>query len=236
MKTNRLPLWGGICAVMLLALPAFAVVIDCGSATDANFSGGIVHTIPAPPPEVADATLRYGTTFTYTISTPGLDSVPYRVILRFIEPSVQGVGQRVFSVAVNNHPVIDRLDLVAEAGYLKPLARSFVVFPGGGEVNLKLVFTTQVRYAVVSSIEVTPMPIAGGVEWEDLYTVDGAQVVQLSFVTTYAPAGLVQVFRDGLRMRINLDYVQSVAAGGLVTVSFLQPPLPGAIITLQYRK
>lgn len=128
-----------------------ATIIDAGSDGDRNFAGGTKYII-APTPDVVDVTLRYGA-FTYEF--PAHNEWPYVLTLRFIEPTVQSPGQRVFSVRVNNQLVLDRLDLVAEAGYLKPLSRSVLVM--GADNRLVIKFEVQVRSAVISSIEITPL-------------------------------------------------------------------------------
>src|SRR6185369_10382598 len=131
---------------------AETVIIDCGSAADSNFSGGVTWIIPQAllPPGTTDTTLRYGAAFSYRIP---VDNIPYVVTFRFIEPTVQVRGQRIFSVRINNQVVVDRIDLIAEAGYLKSLSRSIVVM--GSDESLNICFETQMRSAVVSSIEIT---------------------------------------------------------------------------------
>jgi len=134
------------------ALTAETVIIDCGSPADSNFTGGATWLIPQGliPPGTTDTTLRYGAAFSYRVP---VYNIPYVVTFRFIEPTVQVRGQRIFSVRINNQVVIDRIDLVAEAGYLKPISRSVVVM--GSDEALNISFETQVRSAVASSIEIT---------------------------------------------------------------------------------
>lgn len=143
---------GGLFLCSLLS----AQVIDAGSATDSGFTGGAVWLIPQAllPPGTTDATLRFGADFTYRI--PCSKRV-YVVTFQFIEPTVQAIGQRVFSVSVNNQTVLDRLDLVAEAGYLRPVARSVLAMCSEGQLRIR--FLAQVRSAVVSSIEVAPLSL-----------------------------------------------------------------------------
>jgi hypothetical protein len=138
-----------------------ALTIDCGSSTDAYYVGGLPWVIPQGilPPGTTDATIRYGASFVYPIPA-GSTGTPYLVTLHFIEPTVASVGQRVFSVYANDQPIIDRLDLVAAVGYLKPMARAFVVASSDGYIKLR--FTGQVRTALVASIEIAPLPTGGG--------------------------------------------------------------------------
>lgn len=133
-------------------LSAETTIIDCGSATDSNFTGGLTFAVPA----TGDQTGRYDalkTGMAYTV--PVVDGMPYIVTLRFLEPSVQSAGQRVFSVAINNQIVVDKIDLFVEAGFQKPIARSFVAVGSSGALVIR--FTTQFRSAVISAIEITPL-------------------------------------------------------------------------------
>ncbi len=146
---------GFLCYLLLSTsiLLSGTTVIDCGSATDSNFFGGSIFSIPTLP---GDQTGRYDaarTGFTYTI--PVVDTLPYILTLRFVEPSVRSVGQRIFSVFVNNQPVLMGLDLYAEAGFGHPTSRSFLVVGSAGMLVIR--FVTSVRSALVSSIELTPL-------------------------------------------------------------------------------
>ena len=133
-----------------------ATLIDAGSSTDSGFTGGAVWLIPQAllPPGTTDTTLRFGADFSYRI--PCSKRV-YVVTFQFIEPAVQAIGQRVFSVSVNNQTVLERLDLVAEAGYLRPISRSVLAVCSEGQLRIR--FLAQVRSAVVSSIEGAPLSV-----------------------------------------------------------------------------
>jgi len=138
--------------LLTVALFAETTIIDCGSASDSNFTGGLTFTVPVP----GDSTGRYDalqTGFSYRIQV--VDKQAYLVTLGFIEPSVQAAGQRIFSVSINNQPVIVNLDLFADVGFQKPTSRSFVAVGSAGA--LVIAFTTQKRSAVISSIEVKPL-------------------------------------------------------------------------------
>ncbi len=139
-----------------------AQTIDCGSATDTGFSSGtwpaaggtVAYTIPVTPPgSVIDTTLRYCVSCSYTI--PTTEGQPYLVTLTFVEPTVQAAGQRVFSVTINDQPVLINFDVFAAAGYLTQIQRSFVVVPNNAQ--LVIVFAASVRNAVISSIQVSPL-------------------------------------------------------------------------------
>lgn len=141
--------------LLLSTLSAETTRIDCGSPTDSNFSPAPGFTF-AVPVAAGDQTGRYDalkTGFAYSI--PVVDGMPYIVTLRFLEPSVQAVGQRVFSVAINNQIVVDKIDLFMEAGFQKPLSSSFVAVGSSGALVIR--FSTQIRSAVISAIEITPL-------------------------------------------------------------------------------
>lgn len=153
--------------LFLLALPLLGqpVVVIPGGPGDAGFSmpSGFTATayaipqfIPLPTlPPGTQSTMRYGQDFTYTLSVPTAGM--YVVMLGFVEPTVQGIGQRVFSVWANggaqNQQIVQNLDLVAEAGYLMPAVRTTLLYISG---TLKLHFVASVRNAVISLISVSP--------------------------------------------------------------------------------
>ena len=136
----------------LLSLPLFgaSIIIDSGSPTDQYFSGGLPYTVqPA-----ADTTLRFSssatTPFSYNIPVP--QDGPYIVTLNFLEPSAVPPA-RAFSVTINDQLVYSRLTM---AGYLVPFSRSAIIFSSGGFINIR--FDTLIRSAVVSSIQIDPLP------------------------------------------------------------------------------
>src|SRR6185503_16989304 len=106
------------------------MVINCGAAGDQYFSGGDAWSTPP---------LRFGQSFRYSIP---LVQGFYSLVLKFEEPSVSAVGARVFSVWVNNSPLLQNLDIYAEAK-TSPLYRGSLVHASGGKVNLE--FRASVR-------------------------------------------------------------------------------------------
>jgi len=152
---------------LALSCLAAAQTIDCGGPGDTGFSAGvwpapggtIAYTIPNPPTAVTDPTLRYCVSCSYTI--PTTEGQPYLVTLTFVEPSVAGPFQRVFSVSINDQPVLLNFDLFTAAlvqtgaGYLSQIQRSFVVVPNNAQ--LVIAFSASVRNAVISSITVSPL-------------------------------------------------------------------------------
>ena len=144
--------------MLALAAHAETVRIDAGGATDSNYapSPGLTYTIPNPPALVTDATMRYGPSFSYLI--PAHNKWPYMVTMGFCEPSYKLVGERVFSVRVNNRVVVDRLDLVAEgAGFLGCLTRAVVVLASDEAMRIRFDTDRVGRNALVSFIEITPL-------------------------------------------------------------------------------
>lgn len=124
---------------------------------DSNFTGGACYASPIPIPAGAPSYLqqeRYGN-FSYHF--PMADG-QYTVSLHFIENStaITGVGQRQFNVAINGAQVLAAFDL-AGAGLNTPVDRSFPVLAAGG-TGVTITFTTVLRNAVVSAIDVTGPP------------------------------------------------------------------------------
>ncbi len=155
---NRFGRWLTLAPFLICGLSAQTTIIDSGSATDSNFTGGTAFTMPNPPAGVTDATMRFtasgASTFSYDV--PCHLDWPYSVKLYFLEPNQTAVGQRIFTVRINNQVVLDHLDLIAEGGLGKMLSRSVVVM-GADDGQLHIRFETNKRSAVVSSIEFTPL-------------------------------------------------------------------------------
>lgn len=132
--------------LFLLCPPLFAApfVLDAGSAADTECPAGYYYTVqPAD-----DTTLCFGNPV-YRI--PVSDGVPYVIKFNFLEPSAAPPA-RVFSVSVNDIVVLPRVTM---PGYLVPFSRSTVAMAADGFLVVK--FSTIVRSAVISSIEVTPL-------------------------------------------------------------------------------
>lgn len=109
------------------AAGAFAADVYFSGGTATGSSAGIDRSGAADPaPEPVYQTERYGLApFSYTFP----DLTPngaYTVRLHFAEIYFTTVGQRRFNVAVNNSPVLNNFDIVAEAGAPnKAVVRSF---------------------------------------------------------------------------------------------------------------
>ncbi len=127
-------------ALLSVAQAATTLHIDCGSASDAYYTGGAPWPMPIPPPGTNDVTVRWGTSFAYHIP---VDPGTYTVSLRFREPDgVAALPKRIFQV--NGQTVTSDV-----------LSLSMT----GASVDLSL--TTTVRSAILSSIDVAP--VAAGI-------------------------------------------------------------------------
>jgi hypothetical protein len=97
---------------------------------------------PASTPELAY-------TFPVTAGT-------YKVNLHFAEiySGTAFVGGRVFDVFINGTKVLDRLDVFAQVGFMKPLVKSFTVNVPGSQLTIS--FGHQVENPKISGIEIVP--------------------------------------------------------------------------------
>ena len=113
-------------------------------------------TLPAGAPQYLRQE-RYGN-FTYTILVA---DGQYSVVLHFIENStaIIGTGQRVFNVTINGVAALTNFDLAATAPLNTPIDRSFQTLAVGG-AGITIAFATVTRNAVVSAIDVIPVPVA----------------------------------------------------------------------------
>jgi Malectin domain len=219
----------------LLALPlaAASTTIDCGSASDSGFTGGIAYTITGST--LPDTTIRYSNAppFSYRFVVTG----PTQVSLRFATVP-QAAGATVFSVSINNQVVVDHIDLVSEGGITSIVERNVIVAPDGAGV-LKIVFTPIVRAAVIASIMLTPLQdllptsgtTTGGLPVYDEFLIpDGGQT---SFTTSTAPLGGIidEVSRNGLLLQRS-EF--TVSGSGLITVT-IPTAQPTDRITVHYR-
>jgi len=122
--------------------------------SDTFFSGGEGHNAKDTPK--ADDAALYKTyregTFAYDIPMP---DGHYEVRLRFVEPTVEKAGQRVFDVAVDGAIALPAFDVFAAAGG-KAIAVDKVVKAEARGGHIRLAFTPHAGQAVVSAIEVTP--------------------------------------------------------------------------------
>lgn len=154
----------------LFAVPILAQSyhINCGGGVsgtygaDQFFVGGQNYVSPIALPAGAPAYLtdeRYPAAgqLSFGYQFPVADG-QYTVVLHFIENStaITGPGQRSFNVAINGQQVIANLDLAAVAPLNTPIDKTFTVTATGAS-GISMVFTTVVRNAVVSAIDITPV-------------------------------------------------------------------------------
>ncbi len=106
-----------------------------------------------PLPTGIWSTLRYGASFSYDIPvTNGL----YQTKFDLIEPTQNGPALRRFTISANG-VTSAALDLWQLAGMGVPYSLTFAAVPVTNS-NLHLTFTAAIRSAVISAIEVTPVP------------------------------------------------------------------------------
>ena len=154
---------------------AFVAAVNSGGSSaaqfvsDTDYSGGgvggattaVINTsgLVAPAPQAVYKTERYGNTFSYTFGglTPGVN---YTVRLHFAEIYFSGAGERVFSVAINNTPVLTNFDIVATTGSENTaiIEQYPVSAPASGQIVIG--FTTSVNNAKCSGIEILVSPPA----------------------------------------------------------------------------
>ncbi len=89
----------------------------------------------------------------FTFSTPVANG-NYTLKLFFVETFYSTTGSRIFNVSAEGVQVITNLDLVAEAGKLNPVTKTFNVTVADGKLDLR--FFSNVEKAIISAIELTP--------------------------------------------------------------------------------
>ncbi len=121
---------------------------------DREFVGGVTFVTEHPVKNTETSPLyqnhRYGNSFRYVIPVGnGRASVK----LKFAEIYFEQPGKRVFNVSINNHPVLQKFDVVAAAGGpFTALDKEFPVDVTDGRVTI--VFTPIADNPMVAAIEV----------------------------------------------------------------------------------
>ena len=128
-----------------------------------------------------------------------------------------GPFQRLFSVSINDQPVLVNFDVFAAAGYLTPIQRSFVAVPNNGQ--LVIAFSASVRNAVISSIQVSPLFVLSA-HTSGLLRLDAAGVpiiigVKATADELTAPGWVAQVPTDVLRMFLGGLIAPGITGGGV---------------------
>lgn len=211
---------------LLLAIRAIAatITIDCGSATDQYFTGGLPYTVqPAD-----DTTLRFSSSatapFWYRIP---IDNGVYAVTFSFLEPSAAPPA-RAFSITINDQLTYPRIMM---QGFLQKFSRTAVVAVGEGMLTIR--FDTIIRSAVVSSIEVKPLLPPASI----VLPVDGLPFRVLSEIPAMQADGTwmlkgamtgssyliydVAVYVNGLRMTPGADYDLTPDSGPVFQLKIL---------------
>jgi len=145
----------------LLCLPLSAQIhVSACTPSDFGFTGGDCFkagvTLPAGAPPYLGQ--ERGGDFSYHFP---LADGQYAVVLHFIENSVAitGPGQRIFSVSINGSSFLSNFDLAVPGPLNTPVDRTLTVTATGG-TGITITFSTIVRRAVVSDIDITPVAAA----------------------------------------------------------------------------
>lgn len=103
----------------------------------------------APVTNPVYKTNRYGNDFHYNFAVP---NGTYAVTLMFAEIYWQQANGSVFNVALNNTPVLSKLDVYAKVGYCVPYTPTFTVNVTNGTIDIHL--TSIIEYAWISGIQI----------------------------------------------------------------------------------
>ncbi len=125
---------------------------------DSGFSSSSTYQVSNSISNTVDQNLyqtsRYGSSFTYTANvTDGL----YEITLKFAEPYVSGVGQRVFNTSVNGIQWLTNFDIFKESGgKFAAVDRSGYFNVTGGKVTIQL--SAIANNAMISAVQISPVP------------------------------------------------------------------------------
>jgi hypothetical protein len=109
-------------------------------------NGVVTVTIAGTHDQAVYQAYRYGSSFSYSV--PVVNGT-YTLSLDFVEPSMTGPGQRVFSVNANGTTIIDNLDIYSLVGQNTALQKQFKVTVTNGTLTLN--FTASVDNAILSA-------------------------------------------------------------------------------------
>jgi xylan 1,4-beta-xylosidase len=123
---------------------------------DQAFSGGDTVGAGRPMAATADQALyqteRWGSDFSYNLPVP---PGKYQVSLKFAETYVKNPGERVFDVFINDKKVLERFDILKEAGAVdKALDKIFKDIQPGADGQIQVRFVGEIQNAKVCAIEV----------------------------------------------------------------------------------
>jgi N-acetylneuraminic acid mutarotase len=158
-------------------------VVDSSSLVwqaDEGFDGGTVSTTPfvvkGTPDQSLYSTRRWGGSFDFHAEG---DDGGYTLTLLFAEPVFNQPGMRVFDVFVNGQPLLTNFDLVAAAGPKTAVSRSFTVNITNEALDVQ--FVGVVQNAIVSGIELTPLPIPPAAPSDLAATANSSSAVTLNW-------------------------------------------------------
>ena len=139
-----------------------------------NVSGGgtagwsavpnVTASVPATTPRSIFDSERYGPQ-NWTFPVPAGATVKVRLYFANRYPGTSGVGQRVFTVAVNGTTVLPSYDIVADVGDQTGTMKEFPDLTAAGDGAIHVDLTNQVENALINGIEIVrtdvPAPPAG---------------------------------------------------------------------------
>lgn len=145
---------------LLLAVTGTAQLIDVGSPTDRNFTGGTVWDRNTPGYEDLGAApyadIRYGASFTYRLVVPMNGFYRVRAYLMENRSTNIAAGQRIFTITVNGQASAP-IDIFAAVGSKTPYILDLFAVTNSGTITVAVTATK--GNAVVSALEVAPMAL-----------------------------------------------------------------------------
>lgn len=120
--------------------------------SDWTITGATDYTVPGLT--IPEAQMSFGMSMSF--ATAVAENGVYEVLLTFLEPNASGPGVRMFSVAINDAPVLQNIDLFAEAGLQQVFRRAAWIVVVDGQVRVDL-RSTSGRPAVISNISIVRM-------------------------------------------------------------------------------
>jgi len=213
--------------LFLIAAPLLAAQIRVNAGggvsgaygADQYFTGGAAYTATVAVPAGLPDYLKTSRAGNFSYRFPVSDG-SYTVVLHFVENSsaITAAGQRSFSVAINGSSVIPSLDLFAVAGINVEVVKTFPATAAGNGISIA--FTTIVRNAVVSAIEVLPVPTSPVVGFRPTQGLGGTFKISASAIACYVNGirqyqGTDYVY-DGTTVTPNAGTLMADAAGALI--------------------
>ena len=137
--------------------PFVADVDFSGGTTVTNWTGTIdTSTVTNPAPQAVYQSERYGSPMTYTMG--GLTAnANYTVRLHFCENYWSAIGQRKFTVAINNTNVLTSFDIFAATGAQHKANIQQFTAAANASGQIVIAFTNVVDHALINGIEINAL-------------------------------------------------------------------------------